>query len=148
VRLLDALAPLARRQPAPPEPSSRLAAAWVVAASRVRAATDLLATHRDEDGRWRSPEGALLDQSDVRAAGFAQLAALTTVAAGADNLGLRAVQAGLSLRAVRRLVPDTAAVLPAAADVQQICSAGHKSADVLAAVEVARPAVRTGEPGH
>jgi hypothetical protein len=86
-----------------------LADAWSQAATRVRAAGDVLATHRDVDGAHRSPTAGLLDEADVRAADLVFLTRLTeVVAADATPLGLRVLQAQVAGRRARRLVPGTA----------------------------------------
>jgi len=124
-------------------------AAWAAAAVSVRAATDLLATHRAPDGAERGPFAALLDEPTVRVAGLGGLAQLTHTAAGAaDGLGLRVGQAGLSWGQVSRLVPATTHVAALAARLHRLCSPTPGAADQLADLGLARPAVRTDTPAH
>ncbi|MFZ5850640.1 MAG: hypothetical protein ACOYY2_04505, partial [Actinomycetota bacterium] len=103
-------------------------------------------THRNVDGAWRSPHAQVLDDPAVRAAGFAQVAGLVVpVAEAATHLGLRAGQAGIGWREVARLVPPTTALVDAAVEVRRL---GHRpgGGSSLTSLEVARPAVRMGDP--
>jgi hypothetical protein len=61
------------------------------------ATSDLLATQRDSHGRWRSPQGWLLDEPDVRAAGLREVASVALVVAGAADQ-LRLYSEGLERR--------------------------------------------------
>ncbi len=117
--------------------------AWRSAADALRAASDLLATHRDRDGGLRSPESAALDDVAVRAAGFGELANLTMpVAAAANCLGRRLVEVGLDAGA---LVPEVGALHVAARDTRRLANRVGLAAP-LSSLEVARPLVRSGEP--
>lgn len=147
VRLIDELATAGRRSGVDFRLSSSPAAeAWTAAAGSVRAASDLLATHRDMDGAWRSPYAQVLDDPAARLTGFGDLAALVVpVAEAADQLGLRAGQAGMWWRDVERLVPQTRTLLDVALDVRAV--AGTPGADsLLRSMEVARPAIRNDDP--
>lgn len=147
VRLIDELAIAGRRSGLDVLPSASPAAeAWTAAAGSVRAASDLLATHREMDGAWRSPYAQVLDDPAARLTGFGDLAALVVpVAVAADQLGLRAGQAGMWWRDVERLVPQTRTLLDVALEVRAV--AGTPGGDSpLRSMEVARPAVRTDDP--
>ena len=119
VRLVDELAAVGRRAFSDGrQPASAAAAGWMAAAESVRIASDLLATHREADGAWRSPHAPILDDPAVRAVGFSELAALVVPTAEAGNqLGLRAGQVGMGWRNVERLVPRTRALLDVAVEV-------------------------------
>lgn len=109
----------------------------------MRAATDLLATHRDRDGGWRSPQAELLAGADLRAAAFGELAAISMpVAAAASALGLRVGQSGVAWAHVQRLVPDTGPLLAGAVEARRF---GALFGAPLATLGVARPAVRLGD---
>ena len=111
------------------------------------AAGDLLATHRDTEGAHRSPTAWLLDEPEVRAAGLGALAHATEVVAGdATDLGLRVLQAGVGPRRARMLARLPATVGPAARGLRTLCSHDGSARDVLADLELARPAVRTDNP--
>jgi hypothetical protein len=121
-------------------------ASWQCAADVVRAASDLLATHRDASGEVRAPEGDVLNQAAVRAAGFGELASLAIpVATAADGLSRRLLEAGLKEREVDHLVPRTASL-------REACLASRHHAQLggigrpLAELHVARPAVRYENP--
>ena len=147
VRLIDELATPGRRSGVDVPPSASPAAeAWTAAACSVRAASDLLATHRDLDGAWRSPHAQVLDDPAARLTGFGDLAALVVPVAGAaDQLGLRAGQAGIWWRDVERLVPQTRILLDVALEVRAV--AGTPGGDsLLRSMEVASPVVRTDDP--
>ena len=147
VRLIDELTTAGRRSGMDVPPSASPAAeAWTAAAGSVRAASDLLATHRDMDGAWRSPYAQVLDDPAARLTGFGDLAALVVpVAEAADQLGLRAGQAGMWWRDVERLVPQTRTLLDVALEVRAV--AGTPGADsLLRSMEVARPAIRNDDP--
>lgn len=119
-----------------------MVASWQRAADAVRTASDLLATHRDASGEVRAPEGEVLNQAAVRAAGFGELASLAIpVATAADGLSRRLLEAGLKEREVDHLVPRTASL-------REACLASRHHAQLggigrpLAELHVARPAVR------
>jgi hypothetical protein len=90
------LAERARRSMAPGDPAvlpppARL---WRVAAAKLRAAHDLLDTHRDPDHGWRTPDAWLLDSTRPQAAAVHSLAGfLRTVANSGQALALRAREA-------------------------------------------------------
>lgn len=123
-----------------------VAASWRSAAASVRAATDLLATYRDHDGRWLSPEAAVLDDAAVRAAGFGELGRLSLpVATAANSLGRRLGEVGFAVRDVHELVPETGPLRWAATEARRLANLGGFGAP-LSRLEVARPSVRTGNP--
>ena len=77
--------------PAELPPPARL---WRVAAAKLRAAHDLLDTHRDPDHGWRTPDAWLLDSTRPQAAAVDSLAGfLRTVANSGQALALRAREA-------------------------------------------------------
>ena len=128
------------------QPASAAAAGWMAAAESVRIASDLLATHREADGGWRSPYAQILDDPVVRAVGFAELAALVVpTAEAATHLGLRAGQSGIGWRNVERLLPRTQALLDVARQIRG--GAGTRGGESpLNSMEVARPTVRIDDP--
>lgn len=148
VRFIDALA-LTARHPVTWEspPDHAIGRAWASAAASVRTATDLLSTHRDTQGVWRTPEAALLEDSGVRAAGLAGLADLArSVLAAERDLGLRCGQATVPWGEVGRRLPDLEPARLAARDLSRDPSSGAGGHAVLGALEVARPGIRTGDP--
>lgn len=143
-RLVDHLAHVGRRHFGAEGCDAQVSRSWAAAASSVRAATDLLATHRDSHGGLRSPEAELLEAPEVRAAGFGELAAITFPVAGAGTtLGMRIREAGCT--EVQRLVPEMAPLLEVAAETRRLGDLGGFSAP-LAAMGVAKPNVRSGDP--
>jgi hypothetical protein len=147
VRLVDELAAVGRRASSDGRQlASAAAAGWMAAAESVRIASDLLSTHREADGAWRSPHAQILDDPAVRAVGFAELAALVVpTAEAATHLGLHAGQAGIGWRDVERLVPQTRTLLDVALEVRG--GAGTRRGESpLRSMEVARPAVRLDDP--
>ena len=147
LRLVDELATIGRRSlGVVPHSTDVAATSWATAAICVRAASDLLATHRGMDGVWRSPYGQILDEPSVRAVGFAEMAGLVIpVAEAATHLGLRTGQAGLSQRQVARLVPHLESLTDVAIEVRRLGTLSH-GASGLTSLEVARPGVRLGDP--
>ena len=144
--LLNELARIGVRNQVNDLGSAPVARAWSDAAAQLRAATDLVATHRDPGGGWRSPQAQHLDDPRVRAEGFAELGALTVpVAAAASMLGGRARQAGLSWAEVDDLVPDTDRLAEVARRARQL-GGRLATASPLDRLGVANPPVRTGEP--
>ncbi len=90
------LAERARRSTAPGNPATLPLPArlWRVAAAKLRAAHDLLDTHRDPDHGWRTPDAWLLDSTRPQAAAVDSLAGfLRTVANSGQALALRAREA-------------------------------------------------------
>jgi hypothetical protein len=145
-RLVDHLAHVGRRDLGTRTRNPPVSSAWVAAASSVRAATDLLATHQDQFGGWRSPSAALLEDASMRAAAFGELAAVTIpVASAATSLGLRAGQAGIDWAEVEELVPATGPLLEVALEARSLGGLAGFGAP-LAELGVARPAVRFGDP--
>jgi len=147
VRLVDELDAFGRvRSWEAGAPPAGVAAAWGAAATAVRAAGDLLATHRDGGGGWRNPHAALLDDPTVRAVGLAQVAALVVpLAQTTEQLGLRSGQAGVPWTQVQRQLPPTGVLAQLATQVRA-AAAGAPTGQAMAQIEVARPAIREGEP--
>lgn len=145
-RLVDHLAHVGQRDLAPARTKPGVAASWRAAAASVRTGTDLLATYRDPEGRWRTPEAAVLDDAAVRAAGFGELASIAIpVATAANSLGRRLGEAGLDAVAVDELVPETGPLREAAFEARRLANLGGFGAP-LSTMEVARPPVRSGDP--
>ena len=144
--LLTELARVGERDQVKEAVNSPVASSWRAAAAEVRAATDLLATHRDPAGGWRSPQAQELDHARVRADGFGELAALTVpVATAASRVAERAREAGLRWAEVDELVPGTARLAEASRRCRQV--AGRlATTSPLDRLGVANPPVRTGEP--
>lgn len=143
-RLVDHLAYVGQRDLNRERTNTGASASWAAAGTSVRAATDLLATHRDHYGGWRSPDAAWLEDPQVRAAGFGELAAIAIpVAAAATRLALRVGQAGVDWGEVERIVPETGPLLEVALETRRL---GGLAGTSLATLGVARPAVRSGDP--
>jgi hypothetical protein len=86
------LAERGRRHPAPDQLGDLhpVARAWREAAAGLRAATDLLDTHRGPERQWRTPDAWLLDHPQQTAAALQPLADLTRAIAGSGHtLALR-----------------------------------------------------------
>ena len=102
------LAERARRSTAPGNsavlpPPARL---WRVAAAKLRAAHDLLDTHRDPHGGWRTPDAWLLDSTRPQAAAVDSLAGfLRTVSNSGQALALRAREASRDIDCADLLNP-------------------------------------------
>ena len=136
-------------------PAGGAGAAWAEASRTAGAAADLLATHRGPDGQRRTPT-PVLDDPAVRRAGYAQLAALAGPLAGAAPvLARRAVDAGADWTRLEHLLPNAELAARSATDVRALARAGAiaktlantlAGAERLDTLQVARPAVRTGEP--
>jgi hypothetical protein len=125
--------------------AGRVGAAWGAAATAVRAAGDLLATHRDAAGGWGNQHAALLDDPRVRAIALAEVAALVVpLVETTEQLGLRSGQAGVPWSQVQQLLPPTGVRIRLAAQVR--AAAGAPTDQAMAQIEVARPALRVGEP--
>jgi hypothetical protein len=146
VQMLDALhesVPTESAVSAPPR--TEPAISWTAAAMALGAASDLLATQRDSQGRWRGPQAWLLDEPDVRAAGLREIASVALVVAGAADqlrVHIRDVNVDGSNLAV---VPDMARLQVAATATRCLCDTGVASRD-LRGMALARPDVRIGEP--
>jgi len=144
-RLVDHLAHVGLRDLSQGKRRVGVAGSWAAAASSVRAASDLLSTHRDAHGGWRSPESAVLGDPGVRGAGFEELAAIAIpVASAGPPLSLRVGQAGYDWQAVEGLVPEVGPLLEVALEARALN--GLAGFAPLAAMGVARPAVRSGDP--
>jgi hypothetical protein len=86
------LAERGRRHPAPDQLGDLhpVAQAWREAAAGLRAAADLLDTHRGPERQWRTPDAWLLDHPQQTAAALQPLADLTRAVAGSGHtLALR-----------------------------------------------------------
>jgi hypothetical protein len=103
------LAQRAHRSPAPADTTSLPAPAllWRTASAKLRAAHDLLDTHRDPDFGWRTPDAWLLDHSRPQAAALAGLAGfLRTVAHAGQALALRARETDRDIECADLLHPE------------------------------------------
>ena len=90
---------------------------WGEAAKCLRAASDLLAVHRNPDGTPRSPDAGAIEDSAGRAGALARVGDVAgAVVAMEDFLALRAGQAGVSWPEVRRWLPGMAAIRAHARD--------------------------------
>ena len=90
-----------------PQPSQLAPATtpWRGAAMGLRAASDLVATHFDPDGRPRTPDAAATDPRALNA-GLVDLGHLAdTILAAEEPLALRALQAGVHKTAVVKQLP-------------------------------------------
>ena len=156
LHLVDDLHRLGHPRPFHTAPAARGAgAAWAEASRTAGAAADLLATHRGPDGQQRTPT-PVLDDPAVRRAGYAQLAGLVGPLAGAAPLlARRVIEAGADWTRLEHLLPNAETAAQSAADVRAPARPGAiaktlantlAGAERLDTVEVARPAVRTGEP--
>jgi hypothetical protein len=122
------------------------ASPWAGAARCVRAASDLVATHADATGIPRTPDlAAVLGDPVARQAALAEVGDLAaTLLSGADHLALRAIQAGVAWREVRRLVPDLGETRAYARD---LAGPGSLPASKnLEDLTVAHAPIRTEEP--
>ena len=102
------LAQRARRSAVPADPADVPAPAllWRAAAAKLRAAQDLLDTHRDPDYGWRTPDAWLLDNTRPQAAAVTSLAGfLRTVAHAGQALALRAREAARDIECADLLDP-------------------------------------------
>ena len=122
------------------------AASWRSAAASVRAATDLLATYRDQQGQWLTPEAAVLEDVAVRTAGFGELGSLSLpVATASNSLGRGLGDVGFAVKEVHELVPETGPLRWAATEARRLANLSGFGAP-LSRLEVARPSVRSGNP--
>jgi hypothetical protein len=99
---------------------------WGEAARCLRAASDLLAVHRNLDGTPRSPDAGAIEDRAGRAGALARVGDLAdAVVAMEDFLALRAGQAGVSWPEVRRWLPGMAAIRAHARDAAINGQPGH-----------------------
>lgn len=148
VQLVDAFA-AARMHPRPGTGVDAAGAgrAWRRATECIGAATDLLSTHRDPEGGWRSPDAADLDAPAVQIAGMLDLANLTDcVLAGQRDLALRGGQAGIPWREVARLLPELDNLRTSTRFLLAVGDSDPTGRRLLEDVGVARPTIRPGEP--
>lgn len=148
VRFIDSLAVTVRHPPSwEATANGTVVRAWSSAASSVRAASDLLSTHRDLQDAWLTPEAILLDDPRVRADGLASLGDLARTALAAErDLGLRCGQASVPWREVGRRLPDLEPARLAAQDLARDARSGAVGRSILVELEVARPGIRTDDP--
>jgi len=99
-----------RRSPAPPDLAAlpEQVKHWRQAATKLRAAHDLLDTHRGPDFGWRTPDAWLLDHPQPQAAAAEDLAGLLRTIAGAgQTLALRAREIDANIDCADILNPAT-----------------------------------------
>ena len=148
VRFIDALGPVARHRPSwDGRPDDGVGSAWASATTAVRAASDLLSTHRDQAGVSRTPDADTLDYLGARAAGLAGVADIaSSLLAAQRDLMLRAGQAGVPWAEVGRRLPDLEPARLAARDLVRLARVRAEEPNPLGALVVAHPAVRTDDP--
>ena len=148
VRFIDSLAAATRaRTIAEQRPAAGAGRMWTQAARSIRTATDLLCTHRDPEGAWRTPDSWVLDDPDTRAASLAEIADLAaTVLAAEPRVGLRAGQAGVRWSEVAQSMPDLSRARVAATDLVDRTRSDGGGGATFAELEVARPQLRTADP--
>lgn len=145
-RLVDHLAHVGARAFDHPRVQDPVVAAWMHAADSIRAASDLLATHRDAAGNPRTPAAVLLDDLAVRTAGFGELASLTVpVAMSGSSLARRLQELGMSAVTIDDLVPETRPLREAAFEARRLANLGGVGLP-LAEMQVARPGIRRRDP--
>lgn len=113
LHLTDAIHALSRSPTGPPDiaPTRSTPGGWAHAARCVRAADDLIAIQRDQNGTRRSPDAHTLERPDARTGGLARIGDMTgALLACEDALALRAAQAGVSWARVRRWLPGMGAL--------------------------------------
>jgi hypothetical protein len=117
-------------------PPARL---WRVAAAKLRAAHDLLDTHRDPDRGWRTPDAWLLDSTRPQAAAVDSLAGfLRTVANSGQALALRAREADRDIDCADLLNPGPLRIAAAS------LSHHARARDPIHALDELTPARETG----
>lgn len=152
LHLIDTLADAVHRRPCPRSghttpPPGTVADHWLRAARAVRAAGDLLATHRDTTtGAWRSPDSHHLDERHVRFAGIRRIAELVVRVAGDEPaFRTRCRRSGMSWNEVRRPLPDLVAVRATASEVLAVPIDAVADA-FIDALTLARPKLRRQDP--
>jgi hypothetical protein len=120
------------------------ATAWGAATTSLRAATDLLTTHRNFDGAIGTPDALQLEDPTSRAAGLTGIGDLTCTVLRAEwDLALRAGQAGMAREDLDRLLPDLSPLQPT---VRALIAAGGTDDPTFPSLELGKaPAVRYGE---
>ena len=120
---------------------------WSAAARCVRGATDLLLMHADNTtGTFQplSASASLFTDQDVRLAGLARAAAMTTtVLAGRDQLALRTGQAGMPWPAVRKVMTGLDEMHDAATTLTSGAAPASRRLDGTGPIH---PSVRTFDP--
>lgn len=152
LHLIDTLAAAVHRRPCPLDghpmsPPGTVADHWLLAGRAVRAADDLLATHRDTTtGAWRSPDSHHLDERPVRSAGIRRIAELVAIVAGDEPiLRIRCRRSGMTWSDVRKPLPDLIAVRATASEVLAVPVDAVATA-LFDALTVARPNLRRQDP--
>jgi hypothetical protein len=152
LHLIDTLAAAVHRRPCPlgghtTPPPGTVADHWLLAARSVRAAGDLLASHRDTTtGGWRSPDSHHLDERPVRSEGIRRIAELVAIVAGDEpTLRTRCRRSGMTWSDVRKPLPDLIAVRATASEVLAVPVDAVADA-LFDALTVARPNMRRQDP--
>ena len=120
---------------------------WLRAALKLRAASDLIATHFDPNGRPRTPDAAATDARvlDVGLVDLGHLA--TTILATEEPLALRALQAGVQRTTVGRQLPGLGHLADLARDTSVADSAADPRARArLKALSQTWTPIRTDDP--
>jgi hypothetical protein len=120
---------------------------WLRAALELRAASDLIATHFDPDGRPRTPDAAATD-ARVLDAGLVDLGHLAaTILAAEEPLCLRALQAGMQRTTVGRQLPGLGHLVDLARDISASDSTADPGARArLEALSQTWTPIRTDDP--
>jgi len=136
----------ARHAPTPPK-LAPTTTPWLRAALELRAASDLIATHSDPDGRPRTPDAAATE-ARVLVAGLVDLGHLaTTILAAEEPLALRALQAGVQRTTVKRQLPGLGHLADLARDISAADSAADPGARArLKALSQTWTPIRTDDP--
>ncbi len=144
-RFESRLAPYGRRSVAiavgPARDSrSALESTWCGVAVSVRSAADMLRTHREADGSWRSPESAALDETaEVLSAIGAVAYQVRMLACCCRELARQARALGIGSTVVGRQLGDPAELIEAAERCSQVMPPLRGR---IAALGLARPSVR------
>lgn len=147
-RLIAELRPVIAHQRGLPEPGTSTSP-WIEARRFVRAATDLLGTHRDPSGEFpRSPDvEAVLNDPAARQAALARIGDITASVLGArTDLLLRTAQVQGNTRRARYVLPEHPAAEERAREVAGLGPAPQHPR--LEDLTVADPGVRTGSVGQ
>ena len=120
---------------------------WRQAAMTLRAASDLVATHFQADGRPRTPDAASTNAESLDA-GLVELGRLTAVILAAEeSLALRALQAGVRKSVVHRQLPGFGPIATLAADLGAVDDPGVAAAGVqLEALPQTWTPIRADDP--
>jgi hypothetical protein len=149
-RLCDVLSSVGRPRPWPerkPRVVEPLVDAWGRAAVFARTAQDLLAAYWDPGGAQQTPASEQLERPEARRGGMSQIADHAgLLAEAASTLALKAVQAGFPTDQAMLLDEGGRALRRAVDEHHLDARRTGSSPDRLVDLEVARPAVRTGDP--